>query len=246
MNDTGQANAAPAPDAAIYDMLWRRRADDAAIPDRIAETARRLRPGGVLVDVGAGDGRLAELAQPHFQRIVCLDFSEGGLAACRAKGFVARAADLNGRLPLADNDADAVTCVDVIEHILDPRRLLTEMARILKPGGELIVTTPNLRFIAHVAGLLFAGRAPHTSLETEGYDGGHLHYFTFAELAGLFRAAGLEVTEQTGIARRLYDSWKIRLFRRLSRVWEPNADREFFHLGILMRGRKGAAAGSPA
>jgi 2-polyprenyl-3-methyl-5-hydroxy-6-metoxy-1,4-benzoquinol methylase len=52
--------------------------------------------------------------------------------------------DFNERLPFADASFDSVVCMEVIEHIPNQLQLMSEMARLVKPGGKLIVTTPNV------------------------------------------------------------------------------------------------------
>lgn len=54
------------------------------------------------------------------------------------------AADMEGRLPLADASVDVLVCVEGIEHVVDRHRVLGEFRRVLKPGGRLLLTTPNL------------------------------------------------------------------------------------------------------
>ena len=119
---------------------------------------------------------------------------DGAVSACRearTKGFNVQCADLNAcHLPYRDGIFDAVSCLDVIEHVLDPRHLLRELARVLRPQGILVLTTPNIRAYWHILTLIH-GRFPRTSDDPEGYDGGHLHYFTFADAHHLLKEAGL-------------------------------------------------------
>lgn len=53
-------------------------------------------------------------------------------------------ADFGGRLPFGDASFDAVICMEVVEHVPDQLHLFGEMARVVKPGGRAIVTTPNV------------------------------------------------------------------------------------------------------
>lgn len=97
--------------------------------------------GNVAIDLGCGSGAL--------QRVIVNRFSKYlGVDAVRYEGFPAGAefveADLNAaRFPIADQTADAVFAVETIEHLENPRALVREMARIVKPGGWIVVTTPN-------------------------------------------------------------------------------------------------------
>jgi SAM-dependent methyltransferase len=102
-------------------------------------------------------------------------------------------ADLDGPFPLPSNHASAVTATQVIEHVADPSHFIVEAHRILRPGGVLVLTTPNIRYIKHIARLVVMGRGPSTS-SGEAIDGswddGHLHYFTHADLRLLLVKGG--------------------------------------------------------
>lgn len=98
--------------------------------------------GGILVDVGCGTGQLWPLVQERFSRYVGVD------AVCYAgfpEGLEWHRVDLNScRIPVADAGADTVIAVETIEHLENPRAFMRELMRILKPGGWLFVTTPNI------------------------------------------------------------------------------------------------------
>ena len=81
-------------------------------------------------------------------------------------------------LPLKDASADTVVCSQVLEHVRDPRRVVAELARVLKPGGALILAAPFLYGIHS---------APHDYWR-----------FTRFGLEELVRSAGLEVVESRG------------------------------------------------
>ena len=83
-----------------------------------------------------------------------------------------------------------------------------------------------------------SGLSPRTSSDPEGYDGGHLHYFTFRDLRALLEASGFVIEREIGIAPREYRSVKVRLFTRLAALWERDPRTEFLSLGILTLARK--------
>jgi 2-polyprenyl-3-methyl-5-hydroxy-6-metoxy-1,4-benzoquinol methylase len=96
---------------------------------------------GRAIDLAAGSGytsrRLAELGfdvtayDIHTEQFVPRD-------------IIIRKADLNQPLPEEDATLDAVLALEVIEHLENPRAFLREIARVLKPGGSLVLSTPNI------------------------------------------------------------------------------------------------------
>ncbi len=103
--------------------------------------AQRHTGGGVLVDVGCGQGKLWSFVSDRFDRYVGID------AVCYPglppqTEFIAL--DLNTtKVPLPQDFADVVCAVEIIEHLENPRAFVRELVGLTKPGGLVIVTTPN-------------------------------------------------------------------------------------------------------
>ena len=101
-----------------------------------------LRRDALLVDCGAGTGRFAQEAGRECTAIAVDDHDESLEIARKHLGADAVRRGSCTALPFADASADVVTALDVIEHIEDDRRAVAEMARILKPGGVIVITVP--------------------------------------------------------------------------------------------------------
>ena len=111
---------------------------------------------GVLADVGCGTGNLWEAMRGRFQSCI-------GVDAVRYDALPAdvefHAADLDAAaLPLADASVDVAAAVEVIEHLDNPRRFVRELARIVRPGGWVVITTPNQLSALSLLTLLVKGR----------------------------------------------------------------------------------------
>jgi len=112
-----------------------------AIYAMVAQALSARRANGVIVDVGCGNGRLQASLGESFTRYL-------GVDAVRYDDFPAAAefcrADLDALpTPLPDGCADVIVAVETIEHLENPRALMRELVRLAKPGGWVVVTTPN-------------------------------------------------------------------------------------------------------
>lgn len=162
----------------------------------LSETQRPLR----ILDVGCGDGlctRLtADLAAGH--SVIGLDWAAAPLAQARDRGLTLVRGSLGGSgLPFAAQSVDVVILSEVIEHLVDTDAALAELHRVLRPGGHLILSTPNLAAWFN-RGLLLFGLQPVFSevslCKVYGRPGsvvaGHLHLFTKRALAQFLEDSG--------------------------------------------------------
>lgn len=123
-----------------------------AIYAAAAEGLRRRAARGSVVDVGCGTGQLKTVLSG-------LTDSYVGVDAVRYDGFPLDApfvaGDLNREpIPVADASADISVSLETIEHLENPRAFCRELVRITKPGGWLLVTTPNQRSLVSLGALL--------------------------------------------------------------------------------------------
>lgn len=112
--------------------------------------------GGTLVDVGCGTGDLWRATRDRFARCI-------GVDAVRYPDLPAEVAfeqaDLDrDRLPIGDGTADVAAAVEVIEHLENPRAFVRELARVTKPGGWIVVTTPNQLSVLSLLTLVTKGQ----------------------------------------------------------------------------------------
>ncbi len=121
--------------------------------------AGHLPTSGRCIDVGCGDGALAGqwLARKGFD-YHGVDVSANAIHEARAAGLRAEVIEDASVLPFATETFDAAICVEVLEHLFLPLAALEEIRRILKPGGVLIVTTPNVAYWRRRLDLALLGR----------------------------------------------------------------------------------------
>ena len=156
--------------------------------ERVLEIARRYGTRtGSLVDVGAGFGTFCEEVERlrGFERVIALEPEPNLAAICRSKGLeVVESPVESASLPV--DHVDVVTNFEVIEHLFEPAAFVAQCARLVQPGGLLVLTCPNGQgFDIEVLGELSWTVVPE-----------HLNYFNPDSLSGLLERSGFEVVER--------------------------------------------------
>ncbi len=145
----------------------------------------------VIVDAGAGEGYGAAMLEPA----VALEYDAAACTHIRRTypRIPVTRANL-AALPLRDTSVDAITCLQVIEHLWDLRGFLRDCRRSLRPGGELIVTTPQRLTFSPGLG---RGEKPINPFHVEEFDAQQLHAllletgFADIEMRGVHHGARL-------------------------------------------------------
>jgi len=185
---------------AYYRDLWELKKVPASLrhegrgPTRTDIAGRLLRPGVRLLDVGCwgGEGLERMGAASLFRELYGVDLLESSIQAARAKGIRAERVDLNHEpLPFPDAFFDAATCLAVLAQVFDPDAAIHELTRVLRVGGQLLLSVANIAALPHRLALVF-GRLPVTSRDP-GWDGAQLHYFTGAATRRLLERHGLAI-----------------------------------------------------
>jgi len=115
-------------------------------------------PRGVILDCPAGEGAFAqELLKAGFDVRCCDLYSE----LFRLPGVEIKRGDLAGTLPYSSGTFDYITCLEGLEHIDSPPQAVREFHRLLKPGGHLIVSVPNIMNIEERVKWLLHGYTSH-------------------------------------------------------------------------------------
>ena len=167
----------------------------------LTEALRGARAPALILDLGCGDGAAASLAARRNpgHHLAGLDWSAGALGRARRLGLaVVRAGVDPPGLPVAAGSADVVMMSELIEHLVDTDSALDEVFRVLRPGGSLLLSTPNLA-AWYNRGLVALGVQPiFSEVSLRGVYGrpgrqvaGHLHLFTRGALVGLLAARGV-------------------------------------------------------
>lgn len=196
-------------------------------------------PGLKILDVGAGEGALTQkLHQSGYQMSAC-DFSPD---AFKFNEIHCDSVDITGPFPYKTETFDLVIAVEVTEHILDHENFFREIKRILKPGGRLYISTPNILSMKSRFRFLFQG-FPYAfkPLNMEQYDGMQhvaslsLDQYNYIALKHGFKPAELGIDRKQSTSRWLRALLlPFMLFSRFSNKYISLHNRKDLLLGRLL------------
>lgn len=160
--------------------------------------------GRRVVDVGCGGGILADAMARRGARVLGIDLAEKSLRVAQLHALEAQTQDIEYRAVAAEALAaempaafDVVTCLEMLEHVPDPRSVVRACAALAKPGGWLFFSTinrnPRSFALAIVGAEYLLGLLPRGTHE-------YARFIRPSELAGHCRASGLEVRHAIGLA----------------------------------------------
>jgi 2-polyprenyl-3-methyl-5-hydroxy-6-metoxy-1,4-benzoquinol methylase len=156
-----------------------------------ARLARMVEPGQRVLELGTGPGTVTRILHSRGCKVTGVEMDPETLAMCAP--FCERTLQANLEDPawhasLAGEKFDVVMCADVLEHLRDPRPLLTLLQQFLNDSGCVLMSLPNASHLSVVASLM-AGRFPYQSKGL--LDTTHLRFFGRDDIDALLRECGL-------------------------------------------------------
>ena len=187
-----------------------------------------------ILDVGCGDGNFSMLIGEacKAKEVYGIEISEKGVEMARKNGVKCYRLDVDEEaFPFEDDFFDAVTALELIEHLFDPDRFLNEVYRVLKAKGIFVLSTPNLASIHNRVALLF-GYQPYSILVSLKHSMGHLgasaggaapdhiRFFTLRSLKELLKVHGFKILAVKGSCAQLPRNMRFRgLFRTMDKLF---------------------------
>jgi SAM-dependent methyltransferase len=190
-----------------------------------------------VLEVGCGDGHLGGLLRSRGHHVTGLELIPEAAERARQRldHVVTADAEADG-LPFPPASFDAIVFADVLEHLVDPWRVLRAAAELLAVGGVVVASVPNVQN-GDVVWRLLRGRWDYR--ERGILDRGHLRFFTLRSIRSLFEQAGLEICH---VGYRYHPTWWRELLGLLTAGWA----RGFWTRQYLVVGRRAADAAAAA
>jgi 2-polyprenyl-6-hydroxyphenyl methylase/3-demethylubiquinone-9 3-methyltransferase len=178
-------------------------------PARLGYVAERAQLRDVAVlDVGCGGGLLSEALAQAGAKVTAIDLAPNLLKVARLHGLESGIKVDYREMPveaLAEEvpaSFDVVTCMEMLEHVPDPASVIDACARLLKPGGQLFLSTLNrtpAAFALAIVGAEYVARVLPKGTHQ------YRDFIKPSELAKWLRAAGLELGDVSGL---MYEPWR--------------------------------------
>lgn len=165
-----------------------------------------------ILDIGCHDGTFLSLVKNRDNRFFGVDASDWAVNEARRKGLDAQEFFFDDKTPLLFEDShfELVIAGEIIEHIFDTDFFLEEIRRILKPGGKLLISTPNIASLGRRLLLLF-GRNPLIELSPNDPESvGHIRYFTFKTLKIMLKKHKFDLINSQSDVVNFFSDGKIR------------------------------------
>ena len=197
----------------------------------IMNSLRRVLPAGRgvrILEIGAGEGALCQRLMRAGHHVLACDLHPEHF---RLPGVECRKVDGSVALPFDTADFDVVLAVEVVEHMESHRGFFDEVARVLKPGGAFVFTTPNILSLKSRVTFLLSGYfysfGPLPIGRSRDLPPLHISPFTLDRYRYLLSQSGLLVesvlTDKFQRSSMLW-AWTIPLIRLCSRAWYTARD----------------------
>lgn len=183
----------------FYDIYWKSRDD--APPEHDPDTPKKLQflfdtlnaigpESKRILDAGCGAGLVAGELGRAGSEVTGIDISSKAIASARSRYLGIRFVEgsLDTRWPFDDGEFDVVYSFDVIEHILNTSKYISETNRALKPGGLFVLTTPFHALIKNLLLVLFDFDRHFCDIK-----GGHIRFFSDGFLKNILEEFGFQV-----------------------------------------------------
>lgn len=178
--------------------------------DRKGKTLPLLKgyTGKRVLDVGCAKGYVGEQLKKQGNTVIGWDIDERAVKEAKKTLDNAYLVDLESdKWPEFKEKFDLIVILEVIEHLFEPDEVLLRLCKLLKPGGKILISTPNLLHVYHRIPILMGKFDYH---EDKVINPGHIHFFTHSSLMRMLREIKFTVEKENNVIfpRTLASIWQ--------------------------------------
>ena len=169
------------------------------IPQRKEYLLAQIGRGKRVLDVGCLGGKLSREIISAGNEVWGVEINPTAAEVARKRGVRVKVADVEQGLPFDDAAFDVVHAGEVLEHLYDTKAFFAECRRVLKTGGVLLFTTPNLNSLENRLRVASGGYLSMTGAYPEDHYGNHVRVFNVDKVRELCAQTGFEVSDMRGV-----------------------------------------------
>lgn len=169
------------------------------IPQRKEFLLNRIGRGKRVLDVGCLGGQISRLILERNNEVWAVEINPKAAELAQARGIRVKVADVEEGLPFEDGFFDVVNAGEIVEHLYDTTFFFNECRRVLKPGGALLFTTPNLNSLENRLRVVMGDYLEMAGAYPEDHFGSHVRIFNVEKVGELCAQTGFELEEVRGV-----------------------------------------------
>lgn len=198
-----------------YQEYWgkKREVEKFADYERNLALVGMVEKGEKLLDVGCGDGVVGEYFAKRGVDVYGIDLSQKAIKVARARGVKAKLGNVEERFPFDNSTFDVVFWGDNVEHLFNPALTLSEIHRVLKKGGKLILSCPNMSYWRYRVYYFLYGKLPDTEWTgNPPWYWSHIRFFNISILTDFLEAEGFRLRQVMGVNKRYLEGILSKVF----------------------------------
>jgi len=202
----------------MYEGYWQRKEGLENFDDyeRNQILKKLFQSGEVVLDLASGEGAVSEFLKKLGCEVTAFDISKEALKKAAARGVKTVSGNVENKLPFKDESFDAIFWGDNVEHLFLPAKTLTEIHRILKKSGRLVISTPNMSYWRYRLFYLFKGMVPQTEWYNQSpWEWEHIRFFNQKIMTNFLSQNKFNLDKFFGVSSRRLDQPLLNLLPHL-------------------------------
>ena len=169
------------------------------IPHRKEYLLEQIGRGKRVLDVGCLGGQLSRLIMEQNNEVWGVEINPNAAEMARKRGIRVKVADVEEGLPFEAGAFDIVHAGEILEHLYDTKHFFQECRRVLKSGGLLLFTAPNLNSIENRLRVITGGYLSMVGAYPEDHFGDHVRIFNVSKVREICRETGFDLRDVRGV-----------------------------------------------